>query len=122
MATIEVESSNIIKNWAYSIQLMKKLYKEDNLYLDELYLLSLIFQMNQDKGRAVTRTEVGEQFNVLSYKFRKMVDNLISRGLVHRDPGIVRRFPGFRLTVTPLGEQILIKYQRAMVQFCEGSK
>jgi predicted transcriptional regulator len=114
----------LVNYWSNSIKLMRMLKKEDDLYLDEFYLLSLVYRIFTNKGSTVTQEEIVKEFNILSYKREKMVLNLISRGYIKDDQEEMKRghFKPHKYTVTPLGEQILIKYQRAMVQFCEGSK
>lgn len=112
-----------IKIWAKSIPLMRKLMQEDELYLDELFLLSLIYTLSASLSRPLTKTEVINEFNVLSYKRDKMLLNLIGRGLVNNDiEGPRAAGNTFKLIVSPLGEQLLIKYNKAMIKLCEGDK
>jgi predicted DNA-binding transcriptional regulator len=93
--------------------------KEDGLYLDELFLLSLIFRLNQEKCGPVSQLEVNRGFNILSYRFRSMVQNLITRGLVNNDIIGPRRIGNkYRLILSPLGEQLLIKYDKELIRLC----
>lgn len=116
-----LEHCESVKMWAYSVPIMRQLMKEDQLFLDELFLLSLVYRLVINKGFPITKTEVIDNFNVLSYKRDKMINNLISRGLLKNDiEGARKAGNTFKLIVSPLGEQLLIKYNKAMIKLCEG--
>jgi predicted transcriptional regulator len=118
-----VENCNLINHWSHSITIMRKLKKEDELYLDELFLLSLFYRIYRDKGGYVNQAEIMREFNILSYKREKMTANLITRGYIKNDQeGKRGHFKPHKYIVTPLGEQLLIKYEKVMVKLCEGSK
>lgn len=119
----ELKDCESVKIWANSIPIMRLLKKDDDMYLNELFLLSLIFRLTQDLGRPITKTEVIDNFNVLSYNRDKMMNKLLSRGLIKNDMEGPRKAGNvFKLIVSPLGEQLLIKYERAMRRLCEGEK
>jgi predicted transcriptional regulator len=113
---------DIVKVWANSIPLMRLLMKEDNLYLDELFLLYLINRLCNESGRPITKTEVIDNFPMLSYKRNRMLDSLLSKGLINNlREGPRKHGNGFRLVLTSKGEQLLIKYKKAMERLCNGS-
>jgi hypothetical protein len=115
----EVIISDIVNIWANSISLRRILKEQDDLYLDEVYLLSLIFVINRE--RPAMGQDFDERFNILSYKRAKMLDNLIKRGLVKDDrEGKKGHFKPHKYIVTPLGEQLLIKYEKVMQKLCNG--
>jgi predicted transcriptional regulator len=118
-----LKNSEIVKVWANSVKVMRILMKENNLYLDELYLLSLIYRLTEDTGRPITKQEIIDNFNVLSFKRDKMLDNLFTKGYIcNLREGPRKHGNGFRLSLTPLGEQLLIKYEKVMQRLCDGSK
>jgi predicted transcriptional regulator len=117
----ELKDCQTIKNWAYSVQIMQKLMKEDNMYLNELFLLSLIYTLTVKYGRPVNQVEVTSEFNILSYSFRKMLKRLLDWGFIKNDRiGAKVAFNPLQLSVTPLGEQLLIKYEKVMQKLCNG--
>lgn len=123
IAKKELNNCEIVNIWANTVTLMRELKKQDDLFLDELYLLSLIYKIVLDKGKPANQQNISDRFNILSYRRDKMLDNLISRGYVKNDmEGPRGHFKPFRLIVSPLGEQLLIKYERAMRKLCEGEK
>jgi predicted transcriptional regulator len=109
-----------INSWGNMITLRRKLMKDDELYLDELFLLSLIYSINRDKP--AVDTDLRERFNILSYQRIKMMDNLTVKGYVKDDRPKKGHFKPHKYIVTPLGEQLLIKYEKVMQRLCEGSK
>lgn len=122
MATKDLKDCEFINYLAYSVPIMRKLKKEDDLYLDELFLLGLIYKLVIKKGKPVNQLNVSQVFNILSYKRDKMLANLTTRGYVNNDmQGDRGHFKPLRLSVSPLGEQLLIKYKKAMERLCEGS-
>jgi hypothetical protein len=118
-----LESCETVNIWAYSVPLMRFLYKEDNLYLDELFLLSLVYQLSMKAGRPITKQEVIDSFPMLSYKRDKMLLNLVNRGFINNlREGPRKHGNGFRLVLSPAGEMLLIKYDKVMRKLCEGEK
>lgn len=119
MATKEVNNYDLVNIWSHSIELMRFLKKEDNLYLDELFLLCCIKQVGIDTGKHCNVQRLNERFNILSYRRDKMLANLMKRGYVNNDMiGERRRYKPFKLVVTALGEQLIIKYIKAMEKLC----
>lgn len=117
----DLNNCDFIKSWAYSIQIMQRLMKEEQLYLNELFLLSLVFRLNKVFGRPVNQSEVNKQYNILSYKFRKMLQKLIDMGYIRNDmEGHRGHFKPLQLSVTPLGEQLLNKYRKFLLKLVEG--
>ena len=93
--------------------------KEDSLYINELSMLCLVYRLNEDKGRTITKTELIENFNILSYNRDKMINNLISRGLlVNNIEGPRKMGNKFYLSISPKGEQLIVKYIKAMNKLC----
>ncbi len=116
-----VESCDIVNIWSNSINLRRLLKSQDDVYLDELYLLSLIAVINRE--RPAMLKDLNEHFNILSYKRDKMMNNLLGRGFVKDDrEGKADHFRAHKYVVTPLGEQLLIKYQKVMLKLCDGQR
>jgi predicted transcriptional regulator len=114
-------SYQIGKTWSHSIELMRLLKKEDDLYLDELYLLSTIQEVFIETGKPCNQQRLVERFNILSYKRDKMLDNLVKRGYVNNDmEGPRQHYKPFKLVLTSKGDQLLIKYKKAMERLCNG--
>jgi hypothetical protein len=49
IAKKELKDCEIVNYWANTIPIMRMLKKEDDLYLDELFLLSLIYRLYIEK-------------------------------------------------------------------------
>jgi hypothetical protein len=94
--------------------------KEDSMYLNELFLLSLVYRLNVVTSGPVNQKQVNDRYNILSYKFRKMMKKLMDTGLVNNEmKGPRGHFKPLQLVVSPLGEQLLIKYDKALRRLCE---
>lgn len=118
IAKKELKDCEIVNYWANTIPIMRMLKKEDDLYLDELFLLSLIYRLYIEKGSHIRISAINRAFNVLSYKREKMIANLMNRGYIAHS-GPERGFnQAYRIVVTALGEQLLIKYEKALRRLC----
>ncbi len=114
-------SYDITNVWAHSVELMRLLKKEDDLYLDELYMLSAIKQIGNEIGKPCNREKLRDRIRVLSYRFKLMLDNLINRGYVNNDMiGPRQHYKPYKLVLTAKGDQLLIKYKKAMERLCNG--
>jgi len=123
MATKELKHCEFIKIGANVVVLRRLLMSESGLYSDEFFLLCLIYQLSNELGRPVRKQEMIDRFNILSYKRDKMLLNLFNKGLINNDREAgAGPTAGFKLTVTPQGEQLLIKYNKVMQGLCEGEK
>jgi hypothetical protein len=121
LARKEVNNCEIVNIWSHSIELMRLLKKEENLYLDELYLIACIHQVLLDTGKPCNVQRLRERFNVMTYRREIMLNNLIKRGFVNNDmEGPRGHYRPFKLIVTTSGEQLLIKYKKAMEKLCNG--
>jgi DNA-binding MarR family transcriptional regulator len=117
VAKKDLKDCEIINYWANAIVIRRQLMKEDGLYLDEVYLLSLIYVLNK-KGPA-KQTDLRERFNILSYQRDKMLNNLLSRGFIKNDIEGPSKAPRpHRIVVSSLGEQLLIKYEKSLRKLC----
>lgn len=112
---------DIVNIWSHSVEIMRLLKKEDGLYLDELYMLSCIKQIGIETGKPCNREKLRNRLNVLSYRFVLMLDNLVKRGLVNNDmDGPRQHYKPYKLVLTTSGDQLLIKYRKAMERLCNG--
>lgn len=116
-----LKDCEIINYWAHSIPLMRLLKKDEDLYLDELFLLSHIFTVTNKLGRPAKQIEVTRGFNILSYKRDKMLLNLLKRGFIKNDMiGPSTKNKAFQYILSTTGEQLLIKYNKAMIKLING--
>jgi predicted transcriptional regulator len=118
-----VKDCEFVNYWANVIPLRRLLMQEDDLFIDELHLLAYIYKLSVDTGKPILKSQLVKGFNILSYKRDKMLQRLLDKGFLTNDrKGDTSKVSGFKLILSPLGEQLLIKYEKAMRKLCEGSK
>lgn len=123
LAKKSLKDCEIVNQWANMIALRRLMMKDEGLYMDEVFLVATIYRLVLNTGKPVKKSDLVKGFNILSYKRDKMLTRLLGMGFINNDrQGPAMRCNGFRLIVSPLGEQLLIKYEKAMRRLCEGDK
>jgi hypothetical protein len=122
LAIKEVNNCDVVNIWAHSIELRRILKKEEGLYLDELYLLACIRQIGIETGKPCNIERLKVRFNILSFRRETMIQNLISKGYLNNELiGARQHYKPHKLVLTTSGEQLLIKYKKAMERLCNRS-
>jgi predicted DNA-binding transcriptional regulator len=118
-----LDHCDIVKYWANTIEIMRILKREEDLYLDELFLIACIYRITVNKGRGAKYNEIEKGFNIMSYKRKYMLENITKRGFIKNDAEGLKNGSGmvYKIVLTPLGEQILNKYRKLLVKLIEGS-
>ena len=116
-----INDCDIVKYWANTIEVMRKLKREDDLYLDELYLIACIYRITFKKGRGAKYNEIEKGFNIMSYRRSYMMENVKKRGFIVNEAEGLSNGSGkvYKIVVTALGEQLLNKYRKLLVKLVE---
>lgn len=102
-----------VKNMAVMLRIMQKLKKEHELYLNDLFLLCTIYRENLSALRAINRKELLKAYPFMWFRLEQMIERLKLKGFII-DSSVKPAKSNILLSLTPAGEQLLIKYDRSL--------
>lgn len=113
-------NTNNIAIWALNIKLSKALKAGSDLYLSDLYMLSAVFIETDKLGTPLSKEDLHKVYPSVFWQLDKSLDRLIGLGYIDDLRQAGKRYR--KLTLTPRGEQILMKYEKIMSQMIDEYK